>query len=393
MIDTTEFQQRRNNVLAALDGAIGLVLAGDGAPPLSGMWKPESHFAYLTGLHDEPGAAVLFDGRNPDPKRRCILFLKPRNPEAEAWDGYRDPLTALLRQRTGFEAVQRTTLLPRTLTTSTRQRKRLACLHAFSVYEAPVSPDLTIFRKVTERVPGVSTEDHTDLIPRLRSIKSPNEIALMRKAGQATAAGYAKARTIVRPGATERNVQRALENGWAEAGATGIAYNPIVGSGLRSTVLHYNANTGELAAGDLLLIDAACSVEGYCADVTRTWPVSGKFTPRQQEVYGVVLRALRAATQAVGPGVWMNEVDEAARAIIRAAGFEDFFIHGIGHQLGLEVHDSTPDGPLRPGMVLTIEPGIYIPAENIGIRLEDDVLVTATGHENLTAAIPMEPLP
>lgn len=391
MIEVNEYRQRRNDVLTKLDGAIGLVLAGDGAPPLSGVWKPDSSFAYLTGITDEPGAAVLFDGKNPDPKRRCVLFLKPRNPEMEAWDGYRDPLTAALRARTGFDAVLRTTLLPRTLTNSARLRKRVACLHSFAVYDAPVSPDLATFRKVTERIPGIATEDQTDLLPRMRSIKSPAELALMRKAADATATGYAKARSAIKPGVTEREVQRALENAWAEAGGTGVAYNPIVGSGVRSTVLHYNANTGALADGDLLLIDAACSVGGYCADVTRTYPVSGRFTPRQREIYGLVLRALRAATAAVAPGVPMNEVDEAARVVFREAGLEDYFIHGIGHQLGLDVHDATPDGPLQPGMVITVEPGIYLPDEKIGIRLEDDLLVTASGRENLTSAIAIEP--
>ena len=392
MIETGEFRQRRTDVLNRLDGAVGLVFAGDGSPPLSGLWKPDSHFAYLTGLTDEPGAAVLFDGNNPDPKRRCALFLKPRNPELEAWEGYRDALSGALRDRTGFDSVQRTTLLARTLTTAARQRKRLACLHSFAVYDAPVSPDLAAFRKVLERVPGVVVEDHSETLPRLRSIKSPAEIRLIRSAVAATAAGFSKARALVRPGVAERDVQRALESGWAESGATGVAYNPIVGSGLRSTVLHYNANSGTLAIGDLLLVDAACSVGGYCADVTRTWPVSGSLSPRQREVYTVVLRALRAATAAVGPGVWLNEVDEAARAVIRDAGMEDAFIHGIGHQLGLDVHDATPDGPLQPGMVITVEPGVYLPDEKIGIRLEDDLLVTASGRENLTAAIEFEPL-
>jgi len=390
MITKDEFHQRRQLCLTKLDGAVGLVLAGDGAPPLSGHWKPDAHFAYLTGITDEPGAAVLFDPKNPDPSRRCILFLKPRNPETEAWDGYRDPLTAALRARTGFDAVLRTTLLPRFVSAAARQRKRLACLHPLAVYEAPVSPDYAIFKKVAERTPGLAIEDQTDLIPRLRSLKSPAEVDLLKQAVRATAAGYARVRAEIRPGVAERHIQRTLENAWAEAGGTGIGYNPIVGSGLRSTVLHYNANSGSLAEGDMLLIDAACSVHGYCADVTRTFPVSGRFTPRQREIYALVLRALRAATAAVRAGVFVHEVDEAARAVFREAGLEDFYIHGIGHQLGLEVHDATPDGPLQAGMVITVEPGLYLPEERIGVRLEDDILVTNTGSENLTASIAIE---
>jgi Xaa-Pro aminopeptidase len=143
--------------------------------------------------------------------------------------------------------------------------------------------------------------------------------------------------------------------------------------------------------GDLLLIDAAARVGGYTADVTRTFPVSGRFTKEQRGVYEIVLAAMEAAIRAVKPGVQMAAVDAAARKVIEKAGYGDAFMHGIGHQLGIEVHDSTPDGPLKAGMVVTIEPGIYLPDRKLGVRIEDDILVTGTGSKNLTAGIPKAP--
>src|SRR5262245_41307927 len=147
-ISLKEYQARRDRVLRALKGSVGLVLAGEGSPPLMGFWQPNTHFDYLTGIKDEAGAAVLFDPDNEDPKKRCILFLRPLNPEMEAWDGYRDAISQSLKDRTGFQTVMRIAALPRMLTNAARLRKSLSCLHAFGVYEAAVSPDFAIFKRV-----------------------------------------------------------------------------------------------------------------------------------------------------------------------------------------------------------------------------------------------------
>jgi Xaa-Pro aminopeptidase len=161
-----------------------------------------------------------------------------------------------------------------------------------------------------------------------------------------------------------------------------------VGSGINGTVLHYMDNSQPLGDGELLVIDSGAMLGDYAADVTRTYPVSGKFTAEQREVYEVVLQSQLAAIRAAKPGASMVDVGAAARAVIEKAGYGDAFIHGIGHQLGMEVHDVTPDGPLKPGMVVTVEPGIYLPGRKMGIRIEDDVLITAKGNQNLTLAIP-----
>lgn len=387
-IPLAEYADRRNRVLRTLKGAVGIVFAGEGGAPLVGRWRPDSNFLYLTGIDAEPGAAVVFDPQAEDPDRRCVLFLRPLDPEMERWDGYREEISSGLRHRTGFSKVMRAASLPPLLARAARRAKRLACLHPFAAHTANVSADLALFRKITERVPGTTIEDHTDLLPSLRAVKSRAEVSLMRQAALATALGYAAAARIIQPGTTENEIQHALETGYLTHGATGPAYNSIVGAGFNGTVLHYMANSGVAEDGDLVVIDSGASFGGYACDVTRTFPVGGRFSKEQRELYAIVLRAQAAAIKAAKPGARWHDVDHASRRVIDDAGLGDAYIHSVGHQLGMDVHDPNPDGPLKPGMVITIEPGIYLPDMRLGIRIEDDILVTASGNSNLTAAIP-----
>lgn len=387
VISAKEYSQRRERVLKALGGAVGVLFSGDAGNTLLGKWRPDQHFAYLTGIIDEPGAALVLDGNAEDPRRRVTVLLQPSDPELEAWDGYREGIGAGFKAKHGIESVLRTRYLPRLMTTLARRRKRFACLHAPAMPDAKVSPDLAMFRKLAERVVGVSIEDRTELLPSLRSVKSRGEQRLMARAIAATAAGHEAAMHAMRPGVDEADIARALLRGFEDAGGDGLGYAPIVGAGLNSTVLHYVENRGPVGDGDLVLIDAGATFGGYTADITRTFPANGVFTKRQREIYDVVLEAELAAIAKVRPGVAMWEVDRAARRVIEKAGFGDAFMHGIGHQLGLDVHDAEPDGKLKPGMIVTIEPGIYLPDEKIGVRIEDDILVTDKGRRNLSPMI------
>jgi Xaa-Pro aminopeptidase len=385
----TEYRDRRERLLRALKGSAAVVFAGEGGAPTLGRWRANRHFAYLTGIENEAGAAVLFDPSAEDPKRRIVLFLKPLNIELEKWDGYRSEIGPELKERTGFATIMRAGSLPASITAAARRGKKLACLHPFAVYPAAVSLDLAAFQQVQQRVPGVSVSDQTMLLPAQRAIKSPAELKLMRRAMAATAAGFnAILKGVIKPGVSERVIADALEFEYRKHGAETLAYNSIVGSGMNGTVLHYQDNDQPVQAGDLIVIDSGAAYRGYAADITRTFPADGRFTDDQRQVYDVVLAAQLAAIKAVRPGNKMSDVDHAARAVIDKAGLGHAFIHGIGHQLGLEVHDVTPDGPLRPGMVVTIEPGVYLPDRKLGVRIEDDILVTANGHQNLTAAVP-----
>jgi Xaa-Pro aminopeptidase len=387
-IPPTEYAERRARVLEALNGSAALVFAGDAEHSIAGKWRPDRHFLYLTGIEGEPGACVLFNPASEDPKRKICLFLRPLNPEMERWDGYRETISTKLKAQYGFDSIFRTIALPTFLAAAARRCRKLACLHPFAGHTANVSPDLAVFRKVTERVVGVGIEDRTMLVPEMRAVKSAAELGLMRRAADATAAGYREALRVLRPGVPEGEVQRALERGYFGFGAEAHAYEPIVGSGLNATVLHYKDNTGVCKGGEVLLIDSGAQYRGYACDVTRCFPVSGRFTKEQGDVYELVLKAQSAAIRAAKPGAMMWEVDKAARDVIDAAGYADAYIHGIGHHLGLDVHDAAPDGPLAPGMVITIEPGIYLPDQKLGVRIEDDILITKNGNENLTSMIP-----
>lgn len=387
-IPAAEFAARRRKVLAALKGAVGVLFAGDHDAHLPTPWRPHAHFEYLTGVADEPGAALVLDPTHPVPQRRAMLFLAPRDPEREQWDGLRLGLGSALRARVGVEAVFRTTLLPRILGESARRARKLACLHPFATYDRPVSPDLALFRRLAERIPGIAIEDGTAIVPRLRAVKSAAEIAMIDRAVAITALGYDALFRGLRVGMNEFDAQETIEHAYRTNGSRGPAYGSIVGSGINATVLHYHANDREILDGDLVCVDSGAGFRGYGADITRTLPASGSFTARQREVYDVVHEALVRATAAAKPGVPIAKLDSIARAIIQKAGFGDFFIHGIGHHLGLETHDTCGDDPLKAGAVITIEPGIYLPDEGFGIRLEDDVVITREGHRVLSKGIP-----
>ncbi len=387
-IQLTEYSDRRQRVLKTLKKSAGIVFAGEGNAPLLGRWMPDRNFLYLTGIDNEPGAAVLFDPTAEDERRRIVLFLKPLNIEAERWDGYRQQIGPELKEKTGFETVMRAGAIAGSLTAAGRRGKKFACLHPFAVYPSAVSPDLAAFQSVGQRVPGVSIEDQTNLLPSLRAIKSPAELKLMQQAIVATAAGFNAILKQIKPGVSEGTIANILEFEYRMHGAETLAYNSIVGSGLNGTVLHYMENNQPINDGDLIVIDSGAAFRGYAADITRTFPANGKFSADQREVYEVVLKSQLAAIKAVRVGVKMSDVDAAAREVIDKAGLGHAFIHGIGHQLGLEVHDVTPTGPLKTGMVVTIEPGVYLPEKKIGVRIEDDILVTASGNKNLTLAVP-----
>lgn len=392
MMDTSikisEYQARRRKVLGTLKDSVGLVFAGDGAPPLRGEWFPDMDFRYLTGLGDEAGAVVMFDPSSPDPKRKIMLFLRPVNPEIDVWDGYRDLISQKLRDQLGFESVMRTNMLPRFLTEAAKRTRKLACLHPLAAYTQPLTPDLEIFNKAAARIPGCSVVDKSDTITNLRLVKSAAEIKQISAAIKATAHGLEQLFAKLTPGVGERELHNALVGGFAQAGSIRNAFDPIVGSGHNATVLHYKQNAGVTRDGDLIVVDSGAEINGYASDITRTVPVSGKFTKEQTKLYNIVLKSQEAAIKAVKPGATMAQVDEASRKVIRDAGYGDHYPHGVGHHLGLETHDPSPMVKLKPGMVVTIEPGIYLQDKSIGIRIEDDILVTEKGNRNLSSMIP-----
>ena len=387
-IPDSEFAARRQKVLTSLGKSVGLIFAGRWDPNLDTPFRPHPHFEYLTGITDEPNALLLLDPTHPVAMRRQMLFLAPLNRERERWDGYRPQISEALRAQTGFQSLYRTDVLPRMLTAAAVRSKRLACLCPLATYEQPVSPDLQVFAKVRERVPGLTIEDRSETLARMRMVKSRHEVAMIQRAIDITADAFEQMMRSLRPGMSEFDVQETLERVYRVHGSRQTAFPTIAGSGLNSTVLHYLANDRTIADGDLICVDSGATWAGYRADITRTVPANGTFTPRQREVYEIVLKAEQAAIRAVKPAATLARVDEIARRVIGQAGFGDAFIHGIGHHLGLETHDISREEPLKQGAVVTIEPGIYLPEEKIGIRIEDDVLVTRNGPKVLSSRIP-----
>ena len=386
-LDAAIFRARREKILAEMAGGVALMFS---RPRIGEGERQDLDFQYLTGLEDEAGAALLLSPEQPVWKE--MLFLAPVDPEVNRWDGERAMLSRAVELATGAARVLRTGKLSMFLSQWVAQAKsrEMVFLGPIVGHDSPVPAVLEVYQKVAARVPGARIRPADEILPRMRQVKEPGELALMRKAIEATGAGLLAAMRQLRAGMKEADLKDVIETQFRAHGCRRTAFASIVGSGPNAAILHYRQESRTLREGELVLCDVGAEYESYAADVTRTFPVSGKFTSRQREVYEVVLKAHQAAAAATRPGAMLREdIHQAAVDVIEKAGFVDAFIHGTGHFLGLDVHDAgLAHKPLVPGSVITIEPGIYLPQEGIGIRIEDDVLVTQSGNEVLTASIP-----
>ena len=388
-------------------------------------FRPDSDFWYLTGFA-EPGAClVLLPPLNEGQEPRSVLYLRERDKQMEIWNGRRLGIDAAPDALDVDEARDIEDLwddLPDLLLGYER------LLWRFGTDEANDRRMVETLRELRRKArgpvrPPVELVDHVPYVHELRLFKTEDEVALMREAAAITAEAHVAAMATAAPGVGENELDALIEYTFRRRGSTGPAYNNIVAGGANACILHYTENDQPLADGDLCLIDAGAEKDYYASDVTRTFPVNGVFSPEQRAIYDVVLRSQKAAVAHIAPGVTFDSVHEVAlgelvdgllelglcegtrESVIEDGSYKAFFMHKTGHWLGLDVHDcgySAQDGgsrELAPGMVLTVEPGLYVDPENedvdakwrgIGVRIEDDVLVTADGHENLTAAIPKE---
>jgi Xaa-Pro aminopeptidase len=384
-------------------------------------YRPDSHFYYLSGFPEAEAVVVLVVAADASDSRQ-ILFCRDKNPEREVWDGFRYGPDAA-REIFGFDEAHPITELDKVLPDLAADRPALYTpLGLFAHWDRKVADTLN---EVRNRVrTGVAAPDAVvDVraqLDAMRLVKDPHELVLMRRAAAISSGAHRRAMARTRPGWFEYQVEAELAHEFLHHGAQAVAYSSIVASGPNACVLHYRENNRKMADGDLLLIDAGCEYQGYASDITRTFPVNGRFSGPQKDVYELVLAAQLACLDAVKPGVEFHDYHKAAERVL-AQGFIDlglchgtldevlengayrqFYMHRAGHWLGLDVHDAGlyqvkgASVRLAPGMVLTVEPGAYIrPADNvpesfwnIGVRIEDDVLVTADGLENLTAATP-----
>jgi Xaa-Pro aminopeptidase len=378
-IPASEFPQRRAELRKSLDGI--LVLFGAREETRDGFFQ-EPNFLYLTGW-TRPGAVLLLT-----PKEE-ILLLPPKNPRRELYDGRLGaPDDPDIRSFTGFDQVAPLhALTPRLLSLLEAYGK------VYFLGRPPQSEELRRLLSFHE------VGDARLMLARLRMKKSPAEIALLERATEATLAAHRAAWNRIAPGLYEYEVAAIMSYEYRMRGCERHAYPPIVGSGPNSVILHYNQNRRRMDSGDLLVMDVGAECSGYAADITRTVPVNGKFTPRQREIYEIVLGAQEAAIAAVKPGIKYSELNEIAKKFVNSRGKDrkgeplgKYYLHGLGHHIGLEVHDATdPDLTLAPGMVFTIEPGLYLAEEGIGVRIEDMILVTEKGARILSDSLPRDP--
>ena len=386
--DADVFKARRAALMEKLDGGVAVLYgANDASGIVKGGFVQESSFYYLTGI-SEPGAAlILAPGER---RHKETLYLRPRDPEIENWDGRREPLGDALNEALGFERVARTNRLPSELTAMLQRSKKAVFLGPIVSAAADIPDALSILRDAQSRVPGTSLTNMADLIPEMRRIKDAQEVEKIQKAIDVTGKGILAAMKAVEPGQFEFQLQSVVEHAYEMEGAQFLGFSTILAWGPNTTVLHYGSNDQQIQDTGLVLIDTGAAWEHYSADVTRTIPVSGTFSAREKELYELVLKASNAAIQKVKPGAdYYNDVHMTAKKVLDDAGYGQYFIHGTGHFLGLDVHDAGDyDLPLKAGVVITVEPGIYIPEEGIGIRIEDDILVTRDGPVLLSKDIP-----
>jgi len=408
----TVYAERRAKLRTQLDGPV--VLFGftgrENASP-SYVFNQEETFYYLTGFNYEGGAVLVIPeppAEKPYDGPREILYLQPRNLQRERWDGPRlGPADADASERTGFATVRPFDQLKPELDRLAKVFTNFYTVMPRGDNEAGFPHARNWQNWLSQALPQASLKEVRPAISAMRQYKSPSEMKLIERAVELSMDAHFEAMRIMRPGVTEYEVAARMKYVHERGGCEGEAYAPIVGSGFYSTVLHYNDNGRKIQDGDVIVLDVGGQFSGYAADITRTLPASGKFTARQREIYEVVLGAQNAVLAALKPGVVMGRprpgsegtaaisLQQIAMDYMNSHGKDkdgkplgQYFIHGLGHHVGLNVHDPSAGGPLEPGMVVTIEPGIYIPEENIGVRIEDMVLITAGGYKLLTARLP-----
>ena len=401
-----EYQARRAKLRGEVDGPVVLFgyTSRNDAGEVAVFFQDED-FYYLTG-YSEPDAALLLlpegeaekSARGPDE----ILYLPPRDPRESIWGGaHLGPNDPGVAEKTGFKAVKPFADLQSDLANLAKTNPKFYALVPKGLENG--YPQLHTWNAWLKDAlpPQVEIVDVQQTLTAMRMVKSKGELDLLQKAVDASVDAQLAAMKMMRPGLMEYQVAAKMEEVHKWEGCAREAYSPIVGAGFFSTVLHYDALDNQIKDGDVVVLDVAGEYGGYDADITRTLPANGKFTARQKEIYDIVLGAQNAAIAAVKPGIYMygapgNNLHEIAFNYINTHGKDKdgkplgkYFVHGLGHGLGLNVHDPTDFyQPLKAGMTVTIEPGIYIRDENIGVRIEDDVLVTADGHVLMTEKLP-----
>jgi Xaa-Pro aminopeptidase len=388
MIPAEVYRDRRRRLLEKMGTGVAVIFSADS---IGKGQRQDLDFYYLTGLEYEAGAALLLAPEHPHFKEQ--LFLSALDIEDTRWHGTRLMLGRALDLGTGFAKTKRISLLAPSLVEAVlySAKRELVYLGPIVGYQTAIPKQLQVLRDASARILGSSIRDGHEILPRMRSIHDAYEIEVMSKAIGITTEAFKLAMKTVQPGMNEGQLQSVFENHFRANLCKANAYEPIVGAGGNSCVLHYTQNNQQIKDGDLVLCDVGCEFEMYASDITRTFPANGKFSPRQREIYTIVLNAWKAAVAIARPGTTWQALNDAARQVIEDAGYADEYFHSVGHFVGLYVHDAGIQREvLSAGMVITVEPGIYLASEGIGIRIEDDILITEDGCRVLSANLPRE---
>jgi len=399
MSQARTYRDRRDALMAQCGEGLLLVRgrAAEGVNP---------SFVYLTGI-DEPSATLLMSsdemrhgvGRaSPGAsyvhgrKARQLLFLPPSNPLAASWgEDARATIEGTDPASAAVDGVLSTEMLEPLLASLATEAGTLHYVRADPLWLGGEDGDETRFlNRLRSRLFALRMKDATPRVHEMRSAKDAQERSAITRAAGVTAEGFRRVLSMLRAGMLESEVEGELTRCYRSLAAT-HAFAPIIAAGMNAVYPHYKANASRIAAGELLLVDSGAKLDGYCSDVTRTFPVDGRFNERQRRVYELVLKAQVAAIEHCRVGALLGDIHARAFEVIEAGGFGANFIHGTSHHLGLEVHDAGDvHRPLPEGAVVTVEPGIYLPDEAIGVRIEDDVAITADGPHVLTADIPKD---
>ena len=392
-VDTAAVAARRRALLARLGRGVVLIPAAHERQLerdyiQDNDFRQNNTFFYFTELETQDAWLLMVAGG--DAGGETVLFLPPRNPSQERWTGLRLAPDSVAARLSGIRRVLPTDSLDRAL--------RSALFRAPGPVYVPLDATTRDEKRVADLVfDGRDVRNLRPVADSLRLVKDADELARLRTAVDISGLGHIAAMQAARPGMWEYEIEAVAEAAFRRNGADRVGYPSIVGSGPNSTTLHYDVSRRQTKDGDLVVLDAGAEWGQYTADVTRTFPVNGRFTPRQKAIYDLVLATQRAAFDSTRPGATIGQLNRVARDYMRAHSgtlcgdqtCDAYFIHGLSHWLGMDVHDvGDYSTPLKPGVVLTIEPGIYLTQENLGVRIEDDVLVTATGAEWLSGRAP-----
>jgi Xaa-Pro aminopeptidase len=406
------YAARRAKLAAQIDSPILLWgFTGREESAQTYIFAQEDNFYYLTGHNEEEAGLIILPPQKIGASApawdgpREILFLPSKNPAKEKWNGLRmSPSDPGIQARTGFDSV---IPFPEMRATLEKLAKLYPTLYTILPYEKEnggYPHEKEVVDWIRTSILQTKLKDIRSNIEALRQIKSPGEIAFLTQAIELSLDAHLAAMRMMRPGLHEYEIAAKMVEVHAMGGSEAEGYAPIIGAGPNSTALHYDKLARKIEDGDIVVLDVGAQYAGYSADITRTIPANGKFTPRQREIYEIVLGAQNAALSAIKPGVdfcqkGSKSVYKLAYDYINTHGKDlhgkplgQYFIHGLGHDIGLDVHDPGEYcKPLAPGMVITVEPGIYIPEENLGVRIEDDILITETGYKFLSERLPRNP--